>query len=57
MLSGNAVKYIGSLKSGTMTNNQNEGHSGAVINEIASYAPLSLPKRPNVVLLMAVSGS
>ena len=52
-LAGNNVKFIGSQKAGTMTNNENEGHSGAIIDQIASYAYLSLPERPNVVLLMA----
>ncbi|KAI9874170.1 MAG: hypothetical protein M1830_010104 [Pleopsidium flavum] len=50
-LAGNTVKMIGSLKSGTMSNNENEGHGGAVINQVASYAKASLKKRPNVVLL------
>ena len=36
-----------------MHNNQCEGHNGAVISQIASYANASLPERPNVVLLMA----
>lgn len=53
LLAGNNVNFIGSLKAGTMTNNNNEGHSGALIDQIASYAYLSLPERPNVVLLMA----
>ena len=52
-LAGNTVKFIGSQKAGTMVNNDNEGHSGAIIDQIASYAYLSLPERPNVVLLMA----
>jgi lysophospholipase L1-like esterase len=33
--------------------NQNEGHNGAVISEIANYAQASLPMRPNVVLVHA----
>ncbi len=52
-LAGNNVSFIGSVKAGTMTDNNNEGHSGALIDQIASYANLSLPERPNVILLMA----
>ncbi|KAH6667843.1 hypothetical protein B0J14DRAFT_567201 [Halenospora varia] len=52
-LSGNSVQYIGSILSGNMQNSNNEGHSGAIITEIATYSERSLPQRPNVVLLMA----
>jgi len=52
-LAGNYVNFVGSQKAGTMADNNNEGHSGAIIDEIANYAYLSLPERPNVVLLMA----
>ena len=44
---------IGSVHAGTMPDNNNEGHDGAVITQIASYATLSLPLLPTVVLLMA----
>ncbi|KAJ7481826.1 lipolytic enzyme, partial [Mycena latifolia] len=52
---GNTVDFIGSLKSGTMADNDNEGHSGFTIAQIASIATnaAALPARPNVVLLMA----
>ncbi|KAJ6518004.1 lipolytic enzyme [Mycena vitilis] len=52
---GNTVDFIGSLKSGTMADNDNEGHSGATIAQIQQFATNSaaLPARPNVVLLMA----
>ncbi|KAJ3499558.1 hypothetical protein NLG97_g229 [Lecanicillium saksenae] len=53
MLSGNPVQYVGSQRSGSMANNFNEGHPGAVISEIADYASLSVPSKPNIVLLMA----
>jgi len=53
MLSGNNVEYVGSQHSGSMTNNSNEGHSGAVIDQIAQFAYLSLKQLPNVILLMA----
>ncbi|KAJ6475956.1 lipolytic enzyme [Mycena vitilis] len=52
---GNTVDFIGSIKSGTMVDNDNEGHIGAIISQIAQSATnsLALPARPNVVLLMA----
>ncbi|PQE05900.1 carbohydrate esterase family 3 protein [Rutstroemia sp. NJR-2017a BVV2] len=50
---GNTVQYVGSVQAGNMTDNFNEGHPGAVIEQIAQYARLSLPELPNVVLLMA----
>ncbi|KAJ7083801.1 SGNH hydrolase-type esterase domain-containing protein [Mycena epipterygia] len=52
---GNTLDFIGSIKSGTMVDNDNEGHIGAIIEQIAESAtnPLALPARPNVVLLMA----
>jgi hypothetical protein len=53
MLSGNVVQYIGSIRSGSMVNNNNEGHPGALISEISKYAENSLSKQPNVVLVMA----
>jgi lysophospholipase L1-like esterase len=36
-----------------MTDNYNEGHPGALISQIASFANASLPQRPNLILLMA----
>jgi hypothetical protein len=36
-----------------MPDNYNEGHPGALINQIAGYANASLPLRPNLILLMA----
>ncbi|KAJ7825508.1 lipolytic enzyme [Mycena olivaceomarginata] len=52
---GNTVDFIGSIKSGTMADNDNEGHSGFTVSQIAQSATnaLALPARPNVVLLMA----
>lgn len=52
-LDGNNVDFIGSNQSGDMDDNDNEGHSGAYIDEIAEYAEDTLSERPNVVLLMA----
>jgi lysophospholipase L1-like esterase len=50
---GNTVDLIGSLQSGTMADNNNEGHDGATIDEIASFAAAVLPQQPSVVLLHA----
>jgi hypothetical protein len=36
-----------------MANNSNEGHSGAVISQVAQFANFSLKQLPNVILLMA----
>lgn len=47
------VTYIGSQHSGTMTNDANEGWSGWHIQWLEDKAKLSLPERPNVILLMA----
>lgn len=51
--SGNNVTFVGTVSSGNMTNPQNEGHSGAVISQIASYGQKAYGFHPNVVLLMA----
>jgi len=52
---GNTVDFIGSIKAGTMADNDNEGHSGYTITQIAGTVSNSkaLPARPNVVTLMA----
>jgi lysophospholipase L1-like esterase len=47
------VDMIGSQKAGTMSDNDNEGHSSATISDISGYADAALPKRPNVILLHA----
>ncbi|KAF9024252.1 SGNH hydrolase, partial [Hymenopellis radicata] len=49
----NAVNMIGSIKAGTMADNDNEGHSGFTISQLANDAGTrsSLAQRPNVVLL------
>ncbi|KAM5490264.1 hypothetical protein McaMca56_008072 [Microsporum canis] len=51
-LSGNFVDMIGSVKSGNMADNDNEGHSGAVIDGIASHTG-AYSQKPNIVLLHA----
>ena len=43
---------VGSLRAGTMTENQNEGHNGATIAQIATFTG-AYAQRPNVVLLHA----
>ncbi|KAF9024283.1 SGNH hydrolase [Hymenopellis radicata] len=47
------VNMVGSIKSGTMVDNDNEGHSGFTISQIATNAGVtsSLALHPNVVLL------
>ena len=53
LLSGSSSNFIGSIHSGNMTNNNNEGHNGATIDQIAAVANTSLVDRPNIVLLHA----
>ncbi|CAG8321699.1 unnamed protein product [Penicillium salamii] len=48
----NRVQMVGSLRSGTMAQNENEGHNGATIAQIATYTS-AYDRRPNVVLLHA----
>ncbi|KXL47527.1 carbohydrate esterase family 3 protein [Acidomyces richmondensis BFW] len=51
---GYRVKYIGSLSSGNMSNNKNDGFGGRSIDGIASGTRKTLAaERPNVVLLHA----
>jgi lysophospholipase L1-like esterase len=47
------VTFVGTVQSGTMQNNQNEGHSGWVISQIASAAQNDQSFAPDVVLLHA----
>jgi len=51
--SGNNVRFIGSRRAGSMSNNQNDGYSGFEINQIAAKIGSGLAQKPNVVLLMA----
>ena len=53
LLSGSDLHFIGSVRSGNMTDNNNEGHNGATIDQIAAFANNSLPQRPNIILLHA----
>ncbi|KAL8865868.1 MAG: hypothetical protein Q9174_006648, partial [Haloplaca sp. 1 TL-2023] len=50
---GNRLNYIGSVKSGSMPNKNNEGWPGAQINAIGVKGRPTYRQRPNVVLLMA----
>jgi lysophospholipase L1-like esterase len=47
------VDFIGSVQAGTTADNYNEGHDSATIDQIASFAPLSLSDRPNIILIHA----
>ena len=40
--------FIGSVKSGIMTDNDNEGHSGATIDQISAFADAVLSEKPQV---------
>lgn len=48
LAANNTVEFIGSMHSGSMANNNNEGHPGAEINAISSYADETLREMPNV---------
>ncbi|KAH7360335.1 SGNH hydrolase-type esterase domain-containing protein [Rhexocercosporidium sp. MPI-PUGE-AT-0058] len=47
------AQYVGSVRSGNMTDNHNEGHPGATITQIGNFSRGSLTLRPNLILLMA----
>lgn len=47
------TEMIGSVKSGSMPDNDNEGHDGATIDDVTNFANESLHLYPNVVLLYA----
>ncbi|OGM49676.1 hypothetical protein ABOM_001781 [Aspergillus bombycis] len=47
------VNMVGSLKSGDMKDNDNEGHSGWIIDEVAQEAEKTIPKAPNLILINA----
>ena len=52
-LSATKLVFVGSLRDGSVANNHHEGHGGATISQIATFAKKSLSSRPNVVLLHA----
>lgn len=49
----NDVDYIGRLRSGTMVDNDHEGHQGFLIGPITKLVTSKYHKPPNLVLLMA----
>lgn len=51
LLAGTKLKFIGSVRSGDMADNYNEGHPGYTIRDTANTATNSLGYRPNVILL------
>ncbi|KAF2872785.1 hypothetical protein BDV95DRAFT_398340 [Massariosphaeria phaeospora] len=53
LLAGNDITYIGSERSGSMANSNNEGHPGALISEMSLHALKSLHLQPNVILVLA----
>ena len=49
----NELDYIGRVKSGTMIDNDHEGHPGYRIGNITDLVTSEYPDQPNLVLLMA----
>ncbi|KAE8390395.1 hypothetical protein BDV23DRAFT_193793 [Aspergillus alliaceus] len=47
------VNMVGSRKDGTMRDNDNEGWSGWIIDEVAREAEKTIPKAPNLILINA----
>jgi lysophospholipase L1-like esterase len=52
---GNEVNMVGSLQTGTMLDNDNEAHSGFLINQVIDAVDATLPAKPNLVLLQCGS--
>jgi lysophospholipase L1-like esterase len=52
-LSGSNFNFVGTLRSGDMEDNYNEGHSGFTISQIQNVMQPALDMRPNVILLHA----
>ncbi|KAK7177625.1 GDSL-like lipase acylhydrolase [Paraphaeosphaeria sporulosa] len=48
---GIVVDMVGTVSSGKMKDNQNEGHPGALVHEVAMYAEQDLRFQPNLVLV------
>lgn len=42
------IDYIGTVKAGNMADNENEGHSGATIQQINGFATTPLAQKPQV---------
>ncbi|MFF3846426.1 GDSL-type esterase/lipase family protein [Streptomyces sp. NPDC002328] len=52
--SASSVDFVGTVKAGSMSDRDNEGHPGDLIDEIASFAYCSVPRyQPNVITLHA----
>ncbi|CAG5150008.1 uncharacterized protein ALTATR162_LOCUS2517 [Alternaria atra] len=51
--SGNTVDFVGTQKTGTMADKDNQGHPGFTISQIRGVAAQGLAFKPNVVLLHA----
>ncbi|KGO71476.1 Lipase, GDSL [Penicillium italicum] len=47
------VDMVGTMKSGTMHDNDHDGHIGWRIDQIASHAKQIIPQQPNLILLNA----
>ncbi|KAL1855454.1 hypothetical protein Plec18170_004174 [Paecilomyces lecythidis] len=47
------VNMVGSVRHGDMKENENEGHPGYRVNQVAKVAKKSLPTKPNLILLNA----
>ncbi|KAK4869285.1 hypothetical protein LT330_006285 [Penicillium expansum] len=47
------VDMVGTMKSGTMHDNDHDGHIGWRIDQIASHAKLIIPQQPNLILINA----
>ncbi|PKY03913.1 SGNH hydrolase [Aspergillus campestris IBT 28561] len=47
------VNMVGSVKSGEMEDNDNEGHSGFVVKQVAKEAEKTIPQAPNLILINA----
>jgi len=48
---GKTVEFVGTQRSGSMSNNQNEGHSGWVISQVRGVIQPAIALKPNVVLI------
>ncbi|KAL1998767.1 hypothetical protein VTN02DRAFT_5599 [Thermoascus thermophilus] len=47
------VNMVGSVKAGTMYDNDNEGHIGFRVTEVAKAANKTVPRKPNLILVNA----
>ncbi|KAL1602523.1 hypothetical protein SLS60_005939 [Paraconiothyrium brasiliense] len=47
------VDMVGTVHSGEMSDNENEGHPGARVDGVAMFAELDIPLRPNLILINA----